>query len=561
MIGRAGFSSKCWRVLRWAGLAAAAPALWACTSRTLETPTITPTANLTTTFTQKINNELDLLFMIDNSSSMSEMQKKIYDQLPNFIGKLQGLPTPPSLHVAVVSSDLGAPGDAQSSIGCTAFGDQGLFQSAPRSDSTQNPPVVCTDSTLAVPMGAPNNDNTFISDADNMPNYTQTGTDPIATVFQCIALLGSAGCGFEHQLASIETALGAVNLQPGQTPNPPSTNNGFLRPEAYLGIVMLTNEDDCSATPPTQLYSLNVGGSNQQNIANALGPIQNYRCNQWGHLCTEPGGNVEMPPLQPPANAMSNEGLPTLDMTNCMSNDTGSGLLTPVSQFINDIKALKTSPDTQILVASISAPPTPYTVEWIPESQGQNTQPGELWPQIQHSCGAKGGDDVNPEITDPTQNPTDGSFGDPGVRIAQFVNAFKNSVLASICDSDYGASMNAIATKLGQLITPPCITGLLQQDSQGQPLCSVVENLTDSSNVMKHIALQNCAETTNTTQCWKLVAPAAGSSCNGVQLSVTDTVNVNPNSQDSDIDCSICLPGAAIAGCPCVAGNMVPGCI
>ena len=77
MIGRAGLSSKCWRVLRWVGLAAAAPALWACTSRTLETPTITPTATLTTNFTQKINNEIDILFMIDNSSSMNEMQEKL----------------------------------------------------------------------------------------------------------------------------------------------------------------------------------------------------------------------------------------------------------------------------------------------------------------------------------------------------------------------------------------------------------------------------------------------------------------------------------------------------
>jgi hypothetical protein len=56
MIGRSRLSSLCWPVLRWVGLAAAAPALWACTSRTLEKPDITPTATLTTNFTQKINN-------------------------------------------------------------------------------------------------------------------------------------------------------------------------------------------------------------------------------------------------------------------------------------------------------------------------------------------------------------------------------------------------------------------------------------------------------------------------------------------------------------------------
>ncbi len=173
------------------------------------------------------------------------------------------------------------------------------------------------------------------------------------------------GVRFEHQLASIDSR--ARRRRPAGA----STNANFLRPEAYLGIVILTNEDDCSAPPNTQLYSLNGG---MQNINNQLGPIANYRCNQFGHLCTDPSGNVIEPPLNVPANATQG-ATPTLDMTNCMSNDT-NGLLTPVSQFITDIKSLKTDPDNQILVASISAPPTPYTVAWVAESGGQNTQPG-----------------------------------------------------------------------------------------------------------------------------------------------------------------------------------------
>ncbi len=505
---------------------------------------ITPTANLTTTFTQKINNEIDILFMIDNSSSMTEMQSKLYDQLPLFMNVLEMLPTKPSLHVAVVSSDMGAPGDSTSSIMCSKFGDQGEFQSAPRVDSTLTPPVSCTDSTLAVPMGQTDNNHTFISDADNMPNYT----DPIANVFQCIALLGDKGCGFENQLASIDRALGGDGQQP-------STNAGFLRPEAYLGIVILTNEDDCSAPANTPLYSLN---GMSQNVANQYGPIANYRCNQFGHLCTDPSGNVEMPPLQPPGNAMMTGTTPTLDMTSCMSNDNGSGLLTPVSQFISDIKGLKKDADNQILVASISAPPSPYTVAWLPASGGTNTQANEVWPVIEHSCGAAGGDDVNPKAT---MHPTDGSFGDPGVRIAQFVNAFPNSLLASICDASYASSMQAIATKLGQLITPPCITGQIQTDTQGQPMCSVVEHLVDMQNNKKDIALQNCNENgNNQAQCWTM-SPGTQWSCAGQEMMVTDTVNANPQSENSSVDCSICLPGAAVAGCTCIVGNVVPGCL
>ena len=75
--------------------------------------------------TGPFGNNVDILMMIDNSSDMSEKQKKLYDQLPLFIQSLQSLPSPPSLHIAVVSSDMGAPGDSTTAIGCTPAGDQG----------------------------------------------------------------------------------------------------------------------------------------------------------------------------------------------------------------------------------------------------------------------------------------------------------------------------------------------------------------------------------------------------------------------------------------------------
>ncbi|HLK88593.1 MAG TPA: hypothetical protein VKZ18_01790 [Polyangia bacterium] len=380
---------------------------------------------------------VDILFMIDDSSEMSEMQGKLYDQLPLFVQALQGLPTQPSLHVAVVDSDLGAPGDSTSSLGCTKAGDQGQFQSAPSG--------TCTATTLT--SGA-----TFISDVDDMPNYTDAS---LSDVLQCIALLGDRGCGFEHQLASIDRALGADGLGAA-----PSVNAGFLRPNAYLVIVMLTNEDDCSAPADTTIYSLN---GYQQNISNPDGPIANYRCNggpRGAHYCQDPAnGNAWMvPPLAPPADAQGPSTAPTLDLANCVDNEqpptgTGTSALTPVSKFINDIKSLKPDPDNQILVAAIAGPAVPYTVAWIPPEGGQNTKPGELWPTVMHSCGAiSAGGYVNPKTT---QNVTDGSFADPSVRIDQFVNAFPNSVLGSVCDPSYAATVSAVAAKIGQLIAHP----------------------------------------------------------------------------------------------------------
>ncbi len=522
MTGRAAqmsFRSRCWRVLRWAGLAAAAPALWACTSRTLESPPLTPTATLTATVTQKVNNNIDILFMIDNSSSMTSMQQKLLAQLPTFMQVLQNLPNGlPNVHIGVVSSDMGAPGDQTGSIGCTTSGDDGNFHAAPEG--------TCTATTIM------NGDN-YISDVDGQANFT----DPIEKVFQCIALLGANGCGFEHQLASIDRALGADGS------GIPQNNANFLRDEAYLGIVLLTNEDDCSAPSNTPLFSLNGG---KQSITNPLGPIANYRCNQWGHLCKDPSGNTEQPPLTPPANASGNP--PTLDMTDCQSNEVGDNMhLTPINQFVSDIKKLKSDPDNQILVAAITAPPDPYTVEWVPPASPPPGTSGELWPQVMHSCGAKNGDDVNPKST---MNTTDGSFGDPGVRITQFVKEFPNYVVASICDPSYAQSMTAIATKLGALIKPNCITGTIQKDGNMRPMCTVTNHLTDSAGHKTDIAVQNCDANGGAAPCWTLNTDQTACPGGGVALKLMqDQASMNAAGLNSTIDCSICLPGSTAPGC------------
>jgi hypothetical protein len=360
--------------------------------------------------------KVDILFMIDNSSEMSAMQKKLALQMPTFVGALESLSGGlPNVHIAVISSDLGAPGDSMTSIRCTTAGDKGLFQVA----------AACTSSAL-VP-GA-----RYISNVDGVANYT----GDLGDVLSCATLLGDSGCGFEHQLGSITRALGADGSPM------PAENAGFLRPEAELAIIVLSNEDDCSAPSMTPLYSLS---GEPQNLTNSLGPIANYRCNEFGHLCIDPAGDPQrliQPPETPPTDAQGISSAPTLSLVRCESLDT-DGLLVPVSTLVSGIRALKSDPDSQIVVGVIIAPPTPYTVAWVPAQGAQNPRPGELWPQMEHSCGGVGG--VNPA----GQVATDGSFGDPAVRIAQWVNGFgENGVMTSVCDANYASAFGAIAAKI-----------------------------------------------------------------------------------------------------------------
>jgi hypothetical protein len=200
---------------------------------------------------------LDVLFMIDNSSSMNVMQQKLASQIPGFLSALQNLPMGlPNIHIAVVSSDMGAPGDATTSIMCTKSGDNGQFRlgttgvSGPLGGAAGLDGGGSGGSPGADDAGASgcaaslNGGATFISNVDGVANYT----GDLSTLLSCMTALGDGGCGFENQLASISRALGADG-KPA-----PSTNAGFLRPDAQLAIVVLSNEDDCSAPANTTLY-------------------------------------------------------------------------------------------------------------------------------------------------------------------------------------------------------------------------------------------------------------------------------------------------------------------
>jgi hypothetical protein len=569
MSGRSSFISRPWRLLRWAGQAAAVPAPWACTSRTLEAPIVTPTQAVTQKVTQKINSNIDILFMIDNSSSMTSMQTKLITQLPIFMQVLAALPMGlPSVHVAVVSCDMGAPSDAM--IGCattTAGSDDGKFYTAPEGTCTSNDFTTPTD--MYIQDDAAGTTKNF-SDPDN-----GTGAG-LAKVFSCIALLGSNGCGFEHQLASIDRALGSDGAGPPTDPT-------FLRDDAYLGIVMLTNEDDCSAPAQNNgmgepIYSLE-GGDNTLTGPGAGpgGPVGNYRCNgvpYGGHKCvdTTPGSTnmtLQQPPLFEPADATANGDV--ANFSNCVPDDDSTSALIPVSTFISDIQSLKSDPLNQILVAAVTGvnhtdpanpntivpnsttlTPTPYNVTWAVPSSGASAAIGEKVPNVNHLCG-------------PT---SDMSFADPAVRISAFVNAFgANGVLASICDDSYSSSMAAIAAKIGALISPKCIAGTIQQDASGNPNCTVINEFKiNGSPTQLTKTVPSCASSQNAAPCWQfLAAGATGNNCGtmGQALSVSaDPMNPNPDSLDSLIQCETCVAGVPTAGCPCLGTSAdVAGCL
>src|SRR5262249_32011878 len=151
---------------------------------------------------------------------------------------------------------------------------------------------------------------------------------------------------FSQPLASIARALGADG-QP-----PPAENQGFLRPDAFLFIAVLMDEDDCSVPPGSGLFDETSGTT----LDSPLGPLGEYRCNEFGHLC-----NGVKPPRRAPNNNVSD----VVMLDSCASAE-GAGMLTPLATLTAQLRALKSHPDQQILVGVITGPGAPYAVHWKP---------------------------------------------------------------------------------------------------------------------------------------------------------------------------------------------------
>ncbi|HEY5920510.1 MAG TPA: hypothetical protein VIV11_02515 [Kofleriaceae bacterium] len=339
-----------------------------------------------------INRDLDLLFVIDDSPSMLDKQTNLKNSFPAFINELNTLEGGlPNVHIGVVTPDLGTkaaldavagPGIGSGPGSCSGNGKSGNLQT--------------NGSTLLT--------GVFISDTKNTDGTRTTNyTGSLASAFAAIASVGASGCGFEQQ---IEAAKRALNNNPA--------NAGFMRPNASLGIVFVTDEDDCSASHTT------LFGSD----TTTLGPLQSFRCTRFGVQCTV-GGNT--------TDDMNTVG----PKDQCHSNET-SAYLMPIAGYVPFFQGLKTDP-TNVLVAALIGSSTPVAVEL-------RTPPGGGTPlsALAHSC---------------TYNGANGAeVGDPGVRIEQFAKQFARNTVASVCSQDLSAPLVDFARHMRGLVGDTCLT-------------------------------------------------------------------------------------------------------
>ncbi|MBA3500125.1 MAG: hypothetical protein H0T65_07125 [Deltaproteobacteria bacterium] len=227
-----------------------------------------------------------------------------------------------------------------------------------------------------------------------------------------------------------------------------NANPGFLRPDAKLGVIFLTDEDDCSAKS-ADLFSPDP----------TLGPLSSFRCTRFGVTCAVGGATPDQ---------MNMVG----EKINCTSNPT-SALIDDTRSFATALKASKADP-RNIFVAGIIGDPTPLVVE-------EANINGMTQARLAHVC----------TVT----TPTGADLSDPGLRMKRFLDQFPDrSRFERICQRDLSSPLFNIGQLAATVVGNACITRAL-----AMPLDCIVEDDTGTTKT----PIPPCGSP-ETPPCWKL---------------------------------------------------------
>ena len=174
--------------------------------------------------------KLDVLFVIDNSGSMSTSQTNLANNFPSFINRF--ITKGYDFKLAITTTDAFY-GDQFLANGCSLCN---VNQTRFRSGVMPNP--------------------VYVISSQNYDLGLQSERDRLTSEFSLNVKVGISGSGDERALSSFKAAL-----------NSP-LNTGFHRSDAYLAIVIVSDEEDFSQNN----YAMNESYTNP-----ALHPVVNYK--------------------------------------------------------------------------------------------------------------------------------------------------------------------------------------------------------------------------------------------------------------------------------------------
>ncbi|MBW2703132.1 MAG: VWA domain-containing protein [Deltaproteobacteria bacterium] len=206
--------------------------------------------------TVELSPEVDVLFVIDNSGSMAGEQQQLANSFEIFANRLDALFGADMLHMAVVTTGVESPGcpscDEFIKASCmNETGESGAFQDRlgriASYDENLDTYIFEFRSEPACGIIENSAEQSCFFDADS-----QEGT----------VFVGINGCGYERGLAPIRMALSDLQNQ----------HVGFLRPDATLVVVLISDEDDCGEVGDISEGIPGAGGRMCYYAAKGVGP-------------------------------------------------------------------------------------------------------------------------------------------------------------------------------------------------------------------------------------------------------------------------------------------------
>jgi hypothetical protein len=206
-------------------------------------------------FTQKGAARVDVLWMIDNSGSMAAEQEKVAERFNQFFNQL--IISGVDYHIGVITSDPDDGGALRQYTG-------------PAVDNC----AACRFISNDVPCPNPEVDVSGIASEAEIES-TLLAQCPAQLVFRKLIKVGIDGSAFEEGFTTASAAVGARTIGPNGFPDgvAPPENAGFIRPEASLYVVFVSDEEEGAkqdGTPVRYYQRLFEGlkaAGNENNVA------------------------------------------------------------------------------------------------------------------------------------------------------------------------------------------------------------------------------------------------------------------------------------------------------
>ncbi len=459
------------------GASVALPSLFACLDHPLKPVEYDLVQEKQDAIALTVNKDVDILFVIDNSGSMGEEQATLAQNFASFINVLEQPEVEANYRIGITTTDNGNPwcgttgpeGGALRLTSCLSRPTEFVFDGATVIDAFADAcEAVCPPewTNIAIVPSEVDGQNEpaprpwleSIEGKTNLPDGLST-----VQAFQCFGPQGIDGCGFESHLESMWKSL-----RRSQTDGDEAF--GFIRANAILSIVHLTDEVDCSFNNDWETIFLPDGDRTFWSDPMAASPTSAV-CWNAGVACS--GSDCLPVNLDVAGNEITSDAAADDD-----------AVLRPLKRYTDIVQELETNkqtitPDQEVLVAVIGGVNSDGTVTYqdsLTDAQFQadfGIGPG---------CESTAGKAV------------------PPVRLKAFADAFKVGTqrnLFSICDSDYSPALEAIALAIADQVRPACMPACVADSDpttpeELDPQCNLVQSAPRADGSFEETTIPEC---------------------------------------------------------------------